>query len=103
MKDITKIVHIQLFSPAREEMTLLTNLVEGSIKHILYSGHSSYGTKLPLSMLGLPTGMHLPVDKLYDDETLHEFAQRIVQMIEEESHMTIYKVVDNNVKFRSFE
>jgi hypothetical protein len=54
-------------------------------------------------MLGLPTGMHLPVDKLYEDETHHEFAQRIVQMIEEESHMTIYKVVDNNVTFHSFE
>jgi hypothetical protein len=103
MKDITKIVHIQLFSPTRDEMTLLTNLVDGSIKHILYSGHSSYGTKLPLSMLGLPHGVHLPVDKLYDDETLYEFSQRILQMIEEDSHMVIYKVVDNNVTFQGFE
>jgi len=99
----SKVLHLQLTDIGGGDYTLLTNLVDGSIKHILYNGHSSYGTKFSLAKLGLPNGMYLPVEPTYEDETIEEFRNRIIQMIEEESQMIIVRVVQTEVKFHNYE
>lgn len=95
----TKILHLQLRDPLGGDFTLLTEFIDGSIKYMLYDGHSSYGTKFPLSHLGMPKGVYLPVETRYEDETMEEFRERVIDAIREQSRMVIVRIVENQVKF----
>jgi hypothetical protein len=95
----TKILHLQLRDPVGGDYTLLTEIIDGSIKYMLYDGHSSYGTRFPLSQLGMPSGVYLPVETKYEDETMDEFRERVLEAIREQSRMIIVRVVENQVKF----
>ena len=97
--EFIKILHLQLRDPLGGDYTLLTNYMDGDIKHILYEGHSSYGTRQSLSLLGMPKGTYLPVDTKYEDETIEEFRERIIEMVREDARMIIVKIVDPKVKF----
>lgn len=95
----TKILHLQLTDPLGGDFTLLTEFIDGSIKYMLYDGHSSYGTRFPLSQLGMPNGVYLPIETRYEDETMEEFRERVIDCIREHSRMIIVKIVENQVKF----
>jgi len=116
----SKILHLQLTDPLGGDYTLLTDFIDGSIKYMLYDGHSSYGTKFPLSQLGMPKGVYLPVETKYkfplsqlgmpkgvylpvetkyEDETMEEFRDRVIDCVREHSRMVIVRIVENQVKF----
>ncbi len=99
----TKILHLQLRDPSGGDYTLLTEFIDGSIKYMLYDGHSSYGTRFSLSQLNMPKGVYLPVEPAYEDETMEEFRNRVISMIEEESQMVIIRIVQSQIKFHSYE
>ena len=99
----TKILHLQLTDPFGGDMTLLCHLIDGSIKYVLYEGHSSYGTKYSLSKLKLPVNMYLPIETVYEDETMEEFRQRIIDMVQDHSELVIVKIIENQVKFFNYD
>jgi len=103
MKNLTKIAHLQLTDGHGDNMTLLCNFVEGSIKYVLYEGHSSYGTKHSLAKLGLPRDMYLPIETSYDEETIEEFRERVIDMIQNHSKLVILRIVENQIKFFNYE
>jgi hypothetical protein len=82
-----KLCHLHLGSAMGNSLTLICNLVEGSIKYTLYGGHSSSGTPNSLSNLQCT----LPVDKISKNETKEQFVQRIKDVINNKS---VYRVVN---------
>ena len=76
-----KVCHLHLKSAMGNSLTLICNLVEGSIKYTLYSGHSSSGTPFSLSNLQCT----LPVEKISESETKEQFVQRIKDTINNKS------------------
>jgi len=76
-----KVSHLHLEDPYGNPRTLICNLVEGSIKYVLYGGHSSSGTPYSISNLQCT----LPVDKISESETKEQFVQRIKDTINNKS------------------
>jgi hypothetical protein len=47
----------------------------------------------------MPKGVYLPVETKYEDETMEEFRDRVIDCVREHSRMVIVRIVENQVKF----
>lgn len=92
-----KIFHFHIVDPMGNEKTLISNLKEGSIQYIFYSGTSSSGMPNSLSNLQLKGG--LPVDKKDENETKEEFKERVKSLINTQSVYRVINEVTTNITF----
>lgn len=95
-----KIFHLHLQDSMRNKKTLVCYLNNGSISYSHYSGWSSSGITLALSnmQVGYRNRSVLPVENLYG-ETKEEFTNRVIDMINNDSVVSVVKEVNIEVKF----
>ena len=103
-----KILHLHLADVRENKKTLIVRLKDGSIKYIMYGGTGSSGMGFSLSNIQfyeITNGnmrwlknASLPVENL-PDETLEEFKERVIKMLNNSTHKVI-NVVNNKVTFK---
>lgn len=90
-----KIFHLHLTDSFGNKQTLISKLIEGSIRYIYYAGHSSSGMGYDLSNLQCT----LPVDKISEEETKEEFTKRVIDLINSKSVCRVVNQVETDIKF----
>ena len=95
-----KIFHLHLQDSMGNPQTLICNLVDGSIKYSYFTGWTSSGIPLALSnmQIGYRYRNTLPVDNL-PGETKKQFTNRVIDMINSDSVVSVVKEVNTEVKF----
>ena len=95
-----KIFHLHLQDSMGNKKSLVCYLKNGSISYSFYTGWSSSGIPLALSnmQIGYRYRNTLPVENL-PGETKKQFTNRVIDMINSDSVVSVVKEVNTEVKF----